>query len=512
MILVWIIAILMISGLLAGLLGKRAPLLTRWTALAGMLLVSALLIRLCFRFSGQLQGSPQDELLLSFQQDWIPQFGIEFYLGIDGLSLIMLLLTAFLGLLAIGVSWHSVKERTGFYYFNLMWVMAGIAGVFMAFDLFLFYIFWEVMLIPMYFLISIWGHSNRIYASYKFFIFTQAGGLLMFLAILGIYFMHGSQTGEYSFNFFTLQEVDLHPRAAMWLMLGFLIAFLIKLPVVPLHTWLPDAHTEAPVAGSVLLAGLLLKTGAYGILRFVIPFFPGAMQDFAPAGMILGAIGIIYGAVLAFAQTDLKRLVAYTSVSHMGFVMLGVFAFNSIALQGVVMQLIAHGLSTGALFILVGFIQERTGTRDIRELGGLWTRIPALGAMGLVLVMASLGLPGLANFVAEFLILVGAFADFPWITAVAAIGLIASSIYSLRVMQKVFYGKERRKFQFGDMNLRESVILGAVVLMLLLLGLWPKPVTEAAGPALGRILPGTAMEMSESKEVESENDVSYAGH
>lgn len=510
MILAWIIAILMISGVLAGISGKRAPVLSRWIALGGLLVDAVLVIILCFDFSVQLQSGSTDQLLVSFQRQWIPQFGIEFYLGVDGLSLIMLLLTIFLGLLAVGVSWNTTQKKVGFYYFNLMWVIAGIAGVFMAFDLFLFYIFWEVMLIPMYFLISIWGHEKRISASYKFFIFTQAGGLLMLLAILGVYYIHGSHTGEYSFNYFELQQTGFDPQVATWLMYGFLIAFLIKLPIVPLHTWLPDAHTQAPVAGSVILAGLLLKTGAYGILRFVIPFFPEAMQNFAPAGMILGVIGIIYGAVLAFAQTDLKRLVAYTSVSHMGFVMIGVFAFNTVALQGVVMQLIAHGLSTGALFILVGVVRQRTGTRDIRELGGLWKSIPKIGAVGLVLVMASLGLPGLANFIAEFLILAGAWPEFPWLTACAALGLIASSIYALRVMQKVFYGPEPKNHNFKDINLRESLILGSVMILLLLLGLWPKPVTRVVEKSLGSILPHTEIEIG-ATDPETEKHMSNAG-
>lgn len=511
MILAWIIAILMISGILSGISGKRSPVLARWIALAGLLIDAVLVIILCVNFSGQLQSGSTDQLLISFQMEWIPQFGIEFYLGVDGLSLIMLLLTVFLGLLAVGVSWNTVKKKTGFYYFNLMWVIAGIAGVFMAFDLFLFYIFWEVMLIPMYFLISIWGHEKRIYASYKFFIFTQAGGLLMLLAILGVYYIHGSQTAEYTFNYFALQQTGFDPQVATWLMYGFLIAFLIKLPIVPLHTWLPDAHTQAPVAGSVILAGLLLKTGAYGILRFVIPFFPEAMQHFAPAGMILGVIGILYGAVLAFAQTDLKRLVAYTSVSHMGFVMIGVFAFNQIALQGVVMQLIAHGLSTGALFIMVGYIQQRTGTRDIRELGGLWKSIPGMGAIGLVLVMASLGLPGLVNFIAEFLILVGVWAEFPWITTWATLGLIASSIYALRVMQKVFYGQQPKDYSFKDINLRESLILGSVVILLLILGLWPKPVTKAVENSVGHILTQTENEIGQT-DSETDKDLSNARH
>jgi NADH-quinone oxidoreductase subunit M len=288
----------------------------------------------------------------------------------DGLSLLLVLLTVLLGLMAVVASWSEIRERVGFFHFNLLWVLAGIVGVFLALDLFLFYVFWEMMLVPMYFLIGIWGHESRIYAAIKFFIFTQASSLLMLLAIVTLFFLHHQQFGVYTFDYIALLGTPLGPGMAMWLMLGFFVAFAVKLPVVPFHTWLPDAHTEAPTAGSVILAGLLLKTGAYGLLRFVVPLFPEAARAFAPAAMVLGVIGILYGAVLAFAQTDLKRLVAYTSISHLGFVVLGIFAWNEWALQGAVMQMICHGLSTGALFILVGALQERLQTRDMGRMGG----------------------------------------------------------------------------------------------------------------------------------------------
>ena len=276
--------------------------------------------------------------------------------------------------------------------------MAGITGVFLSLDLFLFYFFWELMLVPMYFLIGIWGHENRTAASNKFFLYTQASGLLMFISIIALYFVHGHSTGFIRLIICSCWEPDMPASTAMLIMLGFLAAFLVKLPVVPLHNWLPDAHTEAPTAGSLILAALLLKTGAYGLLRFIVPLFPSESVTFAPIGMLLGVIGILYGAKLAFAQTDLKRLVAYTSVSHMGFVILGVFSFNEIAYQGVVIQMIAHGISTGALFIFVGQLYERIHTRDINKMGGLWEKAPVMGAIGLIFSMASLGITRIRKF------------------------------------------------------------------------------------------------------------------
>jgi NADH-quinone oxidoreductase subunit M len=343
----------------------------------------------------------------------------------------------------------------------------------------------------MYFLIGIYGHENRLYASFKFFIYTQAGGLLMFLAILALYFIHGSQTGVYTFDYMDLLGTSMSGTTSFVLMLGFLAAFLIKLPVVPLHNWLPDAHTEAPTAGSVILAGLLLKTGAYGLLRFVIPLFPQAAISFAPIGMLLGVIGILYGAKLAYAQTDLKRLVAYTSVSHMGFVMVGVFSFNAIAFQGVVIQMIAHAISTGALFILVGQLQERIHTRDLNRMGGLWGHVPVMGSMGLVFTLASLGLPGFGNFIAEFLILTGAFQANVLMACLASVGLVASMIYSLRIVQKVFFEKESTMWKIPDFSIREKIVYAALVISIFYIGLFPQQVIHTADRALTGILKST---------------------
>jgi len=415
---------------------------------------------------------------------WIPAFGIGFHLALDGLSLLLLVLTYLIGILAVLISWREISYRTGFFHFNILWILAGITGVFLSMDLFLFYFFWEVMLIPMYFLIGIWGHENRIYASYKFFIFTQASGLLMFIAIIALYIIHGHNTGLYTFDYQELIGTSMTSGAELLIMGGFLAAFLVKLPVVPFHSWLPDAHTEAPTAGSLILASLMLKTGAYGLLRFVVPLFPHAAEAFAPAGMILGVAGILYGAILAFAQTDLKRLVAYTSVNHMGFIVLGVFAFNEMAYQGVVMQMIAHGISTGALFIISGQLYERLHTRDLRKMGGLWEQVPVMGAIGLVFVMASLGLPGLGNFVAEFLTLTGVFKVNVLYAVLASIGLVIATMYSIRIMQRVFYGKRMADKPMKDLSFRESFALGTMVIVIVYLGFFPQAVINTAKPAI----------------------------
>lgn len=482
MILVWLIGLLMGGGLVALLVGQWNTALPRWislyTILAGFLGI------ISFWIDHYPITQFSDQWLVQYQADWIPAFGITFHLAIDGLSLLLLALTFFIGILAILCSWNDVKERVGFYQFNLLWILAGICGVFMAMDLFLFYFFWEVMLIPMYFLIGIWGSENRVYAAYKFFIFTQASGLLMLLSILGLYFIHGNNTGNYTFNYLELLGTVIPLGIQYWLMMGFLIAFVVKLPIVPFHSWLPDAHGEAPTAGSLILAGLLLKTGAYGILRFVLPFFPEASANFAPIAMLLGVIGIIYGAIMAFSQTDLKRLVAYTSVSHMGFVMLGIFAFNELALQGVVMQLLTHAISTGALFILAGMLKERLHTRDINRMGGFWKQMPRMGAVGMLFTMASLGLPGLGNFVAEFLILLGAFKANVWLTVIATLGLIFSAIYSLRIVQRVFLGPVENEQTVRDLDWREMLILASLIIPIVWLGIYPQPVINTAKPVI----------------------------
>lgn len=474
----------MVGGTIAWIAGKRNALISRYISLIAVF-INFIITTVIFFQQGMDGGKTW---LIEYSAKWIPKFGIELHLALDGLSLLMLLLTFFIGIIAVLISWKEIKVNVGFFHFNILFILAGITGVFLSMDLFLLYFFWEVMLIPMYFLIGMWGHENRIYASYKFFIFTQASGLLMFLAILGLYLIHGSSTGNYTFDYQQLLGTSMSSSMEMLLMCGFLAAFLVKLPVVPFHSWLPDAHTEAPTAGSLILASLMLKTGAYGLLRFVVPLFPNASVTFAPVGMILGVIGILYGAKLAFAQTDFKRLVAYTSVNHMGFIVLGVFAFNELAYQGVVMQIIAHGISTGALFIIAGQLYERMHTRDLNKMGGLWTQVPILGGIGLIFVMASLGLPGLGNFIAEFLTLSGAFKANILLASLASVGLVAGTIYAIRIMQKVFYGKQNSDLKIKDLSLRETVALGALVIVILYLGLFPQTVINTAKPAIFKTL------------------------
>ena len=477
MILPLFIITLIFAGIIAWVVERWNPTLSRWISVLALGLNFVLAIMLWMEQQDLVSGE-NASWIIKYTLQWIPVFGISISLALDGLSLLMLLLTFLLGILAVLTSWREIQYRIGFFHFNVLWVLAGITGVFLTMDLFLFYFFWEVMLIPMYFLIAIWGHENRRYAAYKFFIFTQASGLMMFLAILGLYYVHGNLSGTYTFDYFQLLGTSFDSKTEFWLMLGFLVAFIVKLPVVPFHSWLPDAHSEAPTAGSVILAGLLLKTGAYGLLRFVLPLFPNASNNIADWAMLLGVIGILYGAILAFSQTDLKRLVAYTSVSHMGFVMLGVFAFNEWATQGVVMQMITHGISTGALFILAGSIYERMHTRNIQMMGGFWKQMPFMGTIGLVFAMASLGLPGLGNFVAEFLTLIGAWKANHTLTIMAAIGLVLGTVYSLRILQKVFFGKDQMNLALQDLSLREKFILVPLVLVIIWLGLFPQPVLD----------------------------------
>jgi NADH-quinone oxidoreductase subunit M len=474
------------GGLLAWAAGRRRAVLARWIALVATAVTLALAV-LEWTQSGSTQLTGRGPWLADAAWPWIPRFGISFHLAFDGLSLLMVTLTAFLGVVSVLASWREIDERVGFFHFNLLWTIAGAIGVFVALDLFLFFFFWELMLVPMYFLIAIWGHEERRYASLKFFIFTQGSGLLMLLAILALAFFHQRATGVLTFDYFDLLGTPLSQAASTWIMLGFFVAFAVKLPAIPFHTWLPDAHTQAPTAGSVILAGVLLKTGAYGLLRFVLPLFPDAAQRFAPVAMALGAIGILYGAILAYAQTDLKRLVAYTSVSHLGFVLLGVFAWNAWALEGAVMQMVAHGISTGALFVLVGALQERTHTRDMSRLGGLWASVPRLGALGLFFAIASVGLPGLANFVGEFLVLLGAFRVSILWTVIAALGLITAVVYALILVQKTFHGENTHGWRLADCTPREGASLGAMAAIVVWLGVHPQPVIDTARASMSAL-------------------------
>ncbi len=488
MMLALFIVLPLVCGFAAWILGSRGSTAGRWISLAGnafnLVLAAWLWIA---QASGSLVPVEGTWLALS-SMPWIPAYGISFTLGLDGLSLLFVALTSLLGIAAVLASWKGIQEKVAFFHFCLCLVLAGINGVFLSIDLFLFAFMWELMLIPMYFLIDIWGHEGRHRAALKFFLFTQIGGLLMFVAIIGLYLAHAAATGLRTFDYRLLLGTALDPTRGMLLMLGFFAAFAVKLPAFPLHAWLPDAHTEAPTAGSVILAGLLLKTGGYGLIRFVLPLFPEASRSFAPIAMWIGVAGIIYGGFMAFSQTDMKRLVAYTSVSHLGFVLLGVFAFNVQALNGAVIQMLSHGLSTGALFILVGSLQDRLHTRELSRMGGLWSAAPKFGAFGLVLTLALLGLPGFGNFIGEFLVLLGAYRASVSVAVVAAIGLVFAMVYSLRMYQLAFHGESSDTKEVRDLGAIEIAALGAMIIALFWLGIFPQGAMDAASRALGGIL------------------------
>jgi NADH-quinone oxidoreductase subunit M len=491
MILVWLIVILFAGGIGAWLAESRGAGHPRVIALCAllldlflvvMMLVAPEAIGLGANTVAQL-GQPGEWLVL-FRADWIPRFGVSFIFGADGLSLLLIFLTVFLGLIALGSAWNEIHERSGFFYFNLLWTLAGVIGVFTALDLFLFFFFWEVMLIPMYFIIAIWGHENKEYAAMKFFIFTQVSGLLMLLAILVLAWYHYVGTGTVSFSYFDLLGTDIPADMAMLVMLGFFLAFATKLPAVPMHNWLPDAHSQAPTAGSVILAGVLLKTGAYGLIRFAVPLFPDASLSFAPVAMTMGVISILYTAMVAFAQTDLKRLIAYTSVSHMGFVLLGVYAWNAQALQGAVMTMLAHGFSAAALFMLAGGLQHRIHTRDMDKMGGFWGVAPKMGFMALFFTVAAVGMPGLGNFVGEFLVLLGSFQVNILTTAFAALGMVVAAVYSLIVIQKVFHGKNRNHYVMADLGFVEMLCFSLMMIGLVWMGMYPQTMLDMAEPTL----------------------------
>ncbi|XOV79590.1 MAG: NuoM family protein [Aestuariibacter sp.] len=460
--LVLLLLIPMLTGIAAWIATRWSDVISRWVSVFGLLMTLVLTL--------SLQSGAEFSVL------WFDSFQIHFSLWLDGLSWILVLLTLLLALLAVAVSWREIQEKTGLFHFNLMFALVGIIGVFLAKDLFLFFFFWEVMLLPMTALIAIWGHENKYYAAIKFFIFTQLSSLLMLIAIIALAIIHKDFAGQWSFDYHQLQLLPIAPQMQYWLMLGFFIAFAVKLPSVPLHTWLPDAHTQAPTAGSVLLAGVLLKTGAYGLLRFIFPLFPDAALAFAPIAATLGVISVLYGAIMAYSQSDFKRLVAYSSISHMGFVMLAIFSFNTIALNGAVATMVAHGLSSAALFCVAGMLQHRMHTREIGAMGGIWQVAPKLGVMTLCFFVAAVGIPGMANFVGEFLSLLGSFQRFPILTALAAFGLVGSAIYGLRMFQGAFQGPSDnlRAQPVPDLDKREMGFCLVLVLALVYLGLFPQ--------------------------------------
>jgi len=484
--LVWLIALPLMGFFILLFIPDRAKNALRW----GALLTSLLTFGAALGMLAQFQvGNPALQQVVRLPWVRIGDLTIEFYLGVDGLSLLLVLLTAFLTPIAILSTWSAVEEGVkGFMLFFLL-LESGMLGVFLALDLVLFYIFWEFTLVPMIFLIGVWGGERRIYAAVKFFLFTMFGSVLMLLGILYL----GLQTRTFAWDAL-LQQREVFAAAQVWLFLAFGLAFAIKVPMFPLHTWLPDAHVEAPTAGSVILAGILLKMGAYGFLRFNLPLFPQATLQLAPWMAALAVVGILYGAAVAFAQQDVKKLVAYSSVSHLGFVVLGTFALTAQGLEGAVLQMINHGLSTGALFLIVGMLYERRHTRQMSAFGGIWKVMPVLGALSLIVTLSSLGLPGLNGFVGEFTILLGAFRSAvlasPWFAGLATLGVILAAIYLLTMFEKVFLGpvhhEENRRLP--DLNGREILTLAPIILLIFWIGLYPQPFLDLIHPSAERLV------------------------
>ncbi len=458
--------------------GKAA----KWFAFAVSLLDLAVSIPLWTRFDVSAAGFQFTEKV-----HWIPAIGISYALGIDGISLLLILLTTLLTPVSLLFSVTHVEKSVRAFSIAFLVLETGMLGSLAALDLALFYVFWEVMLVPMYFIIGIWGGAKRIYAAMKFFLFTMAGSLLMFLAILYVAVRHRTATGTWSFLLADLTRLDFQASTQALLFFAFALAFAIKVPVFPLHTWLPDAHTEAPTAGSIILAGVLLKLGIYGYLRFALPLFPDAALRYAPWLGVLGVIGVVYGAMVAYAQKDMKRLVAYSSVSHLGLVVVGVGAFTTTALSGSILQMVNHGLSTGALFLLVGVLYERRHTREIEAYGGIAGIVPVTTALFIVATLSSIGLPGLNGFVGEFLVLVGTWTSpHRWWSVVAATGVILSAIYMLSLVQRVFWNplvhEENRKLT--EIRWSELVAAGVLVVLMIWIGVRPNDVLSRLGPSV----------------------------
>jgi len=458
----------------------------RWTSLLATLADFILTIVLFVKFDGSSAAMQfRDEPVI-----WIKSLGITYSLGVDGISLLLVMLTPFLSLIAIASSWSAIAEKVKGFMISMLLIETGILGVFLATDLFLFYVFWEVMLIPMYFMIGIWGGPRRIYAAVKFVLFTMFGSLLMLLAIVKLYLLTSPVAIGRSTDLMTIMTLDIPKDLQIWLFLAFALAFAIKVPLFPFHTWLPDAHVEAPTAGSIILAGVLLKMGTYGFLRFCLPLFPDATYYFVPLISILALIGIIYGALVAMVQKDVKSLVAFSSVAHLGFVMLGMFALTTQGVTGSILQMVNHGITTGALFLLVGMIYERRHTRLIADFGGIAHTMPVFAAIFLIVTLASIGLPGTNGFVGEFLILLGTFKANPVYAAIGTFGIVLAAVYMLWMVQRVFFGecdKEENK-KLSDMNGREKLIVIPLIVMIFWIGVYPETFIKKIEPSVNKLI------------------------
>jgi NADH-quinone oxidoreductase subunit M len=457
----------------------------RWLALLFSLLTFAVTLGLWIAFDAK---SPDYQLVE--RHAWIPAFGIEYYVGIDGISLLLVVLTGFLTPIALLSSWESVEKKVKEFSIFILLLESAMIGVFLSLDLFLFYVFWDAMLIPMYFLIGIWGYDQRIYAAFKFMLYTMAGSVLMLVAILTLAYLHYEATGNYSFDLVKLHALQIAPETQRWLFLAFAVAFAIKVPLFPFHTWLPDAHVQAPTAGSIILAGVLLKMGTYGLVRFAFPLFPVAAITFAPWIATLAVIGIVYGALVAMVQPDMKKLVAYSSVSHLGFVVLGICAMNVNGVQGAVYQMLAHGVSTGGLFLIVGMLSDRRHTRLIREFGGLRNVMPRLTAAFMIMTLASIGMPSLNGFIGEFLTMLGAYRWDPRYVVAAGLGVILSAVYMLWMFQRVYLGDitNEKNRQLPDLQPREWASVLPLSAVAILMGVAPTIFTAPMEPAVNKVV------------------------
>jgi NADH-quinone oxidoreductase subunit M len=498
-----LVSLPVIGALLVLLMGKGRDNAVRQMTLAVSLITFALSLYMWYHFDPNSADYQFVE-----RHSWLPDFGISYHVGVDGISMLLVVLTTFLTPIALLSSWESIHDRVVLFSFFMLALEAAMIGVFVSLDLFLFYVFWDAMLIPMYFLIGIWGYEQRIYASIKFILYTMAGSVLMLLAIIALAYYHQTVTGVVSFDLPDLYAINIPVQMQTWFFLAFAVAFAIKVPLFPFHTWLPDAHVQAPTAGSVILAGVLLKMGTYGLLRFAFPLFPIAALQWTPVIALLAVIGIVYGALVAMVQPDMKKLVAYSSVSHLGVVVLGLCALNVQGVQGAVYQMLAHGISTGGLFLIVGMLSDRRHTKLIAEYGGLKAVTPKLVAAFLLVTLASIALPGMNGFIGEFLILIGSFQSSHishWFAVTAATGVILSAVYMLWMFQRVNYGPVTNPKNAGlrDLSPREWVVIVPVIAMAILMGVMPglflKPMEASVRKVVQHVVGANAQMNAENR-------------
>ncbi|QCI24263.1 NADH-quinone oxidoreductase subunit M [Buchnera aphidicola (Muscaphis stroyani)] len=482
MLLSLLIIIPFLSGVFSFFSYRFGANIPRWISLIGVGSTLLIILKMCLKnriFQAQKYPFWNDQLIIP----WIPRFGIDFNIAIDGFSLVMLVFSLFLGFVSILCAWNEIKRNEGLFYLNLMFLLTGAVGVFIAIDLFLFFFFWEMMLIPTYFLIMLWGKKkdnkkNHIYSANKFFLYSQLSGLIMLISILGLVFLNYQNTNILTFNYNFLLNQTIDEKTEYILMLGFFLAFAIKMPIVPFHGWLPDAHSASPVCGSVDLAGILLKTAPYSLLRYNFTLFPNSTSHFVPVAMFLGIFSLFYGAWLAFSQTNIKRFIAYSSISHMGLTLIAIYSANKIALGGAVIQMLSNSVSASALCILSGQLYNRLETQDMRKMRGLWTYMYWIPGFILFFSLSNLGIPGTGNFIGEFLILFGVFQSFPEISVLSTLVIIFSSIYSLKMIQTICYGQSQRKFSMFFLSKYEFFIILLLVLILIFFGINSNQILE----------------------------------